>query len=451
LIHVSNTASDLYAPSAGNPTTTTHPGKAPPLPAWQVAAIVALGILARGAAIGASPASLQRDPDSYRLYAQSLVDDGTFLRNGLPSAWRVPLYPLLLAGCLSLPGESWWWITALHLLLGGVTVWLTLGIARSWGLGRRALIAGAIVALDPLLVHEATQVMTETLATFMAALSLWAATRWLVRPSTPWGLWCGAALAGSALSRPALLLWALLFMVWALWRFRAVSPLRKLGPVLIGFALLLAPWVARNVLALHRPVLTTTHGGFTLLLANNPQFYQFLKTRKQRQTWDSRPFVQTWQETLREQEIASEIDENCLAYRLAWQNIRQMPAGFVRAALYRQVSLWRLAPLAGQPSSGLSRQIIRLAITLWNFTVFALALFGVLTLQNRKTGVIGGESLLPQRAAVVTPALLLVLALAGVHFVYWTDMRMRAPIVPVLALLAAAGWGWLADRRRAES
>jgi hypothetical protein len=35
--------------------------------------------------------------------------------------------------------------------------------------------------------------------------------------------------------------------------------------------------------------------------------------------------------------------------------------------------------------------------------------------------------------------ILLVVAFMGVHTFYWTNLRMRAPLIPVLSLLAAAG------------
>jgi hypothetical protein len=36
-------------------------------------------------------------------------------------------------------------------------------------------------------------------------------------------------------------------------------------------------------------------------------------------------------------------------------------------------------------------------------------------------------------------ATLLIASFATVHLVYWTDMRMRAPLTPALSLLAAIG------------
>jgi hypothetical protein len=43
--------------------------------------------------------------------------------------------------------------------------------------------------------------------------------------------------------------------------------------------------------------------------------------------------------------------------------------------------------------------------------------------------------------------MLLIAAFTLVHLVFWTDMRMRAPIVPAIALLASRGLGGFSPRR----
>ena len=45
--------------------------------------------------------------------------------------------------------------------------------------------------------------------------------------------------------------------------------LRRAAEIVVGVALVLSPWAARNVRALGEPVWTTTHGGYTLALATN--------------------------------------------------------------------------------------------------------------------------------------------------------------------------------------
>jgi len=38
------------------------------------------------------------------------------------------------------------------------------------------------------------------------------------------------------------------------------------------------------------------------------------------------------------------------------------------------------------------------------------------------------------------PIIVLVFSFTAVHALYWADMRMRTPLVPAIALLAAACW-----------
>ena len=53
----------------------------------------------------------------------------------------------------------------------------------------------------------------------------------------------------------------------------------------------------------------------------------------------------------------------------------------------------------------------------------------------------------PKRLRRWRPAALMILAFCAVHALYWTDARMRAPLVPAVAAFAARGAKTL---RRAE-
>ncbi|MBX7071805.1 MAG: glycosyltransferase family 39 protein [Pirellulales bacterium] len=386
--------------------------------------------LIRAAALWHGADSLAADPDSYRQYATSLLEHGNFLRNGAPSAWRPPLYPLLLAAAQRIDAQSIWSVAALHWLAGLATVALTLLTARALGLRRCALLAALVVTCDPILLASSTQVMTETLATFLASLVLYSLCRAQTRGGAIAALAVGIAGGLAILCRPTFALWmiACLPLVGAA-AGKRYQPRWAAMALLVAMATL-APWAIRNALQLGQPLITTTHGGYTLLLGNNPRFYDFLRQRRRGETWDSAEFVQAWQQTLAEEEVASEIDEDALAYRLARAHIAAAGRDFLRAAIYRQQSFWRLAPLRAGPTGTRSAQFARLAIAGWYFAVFALALVGLLWIER-----VGWRLWLP--------SLLLIATLAAAHLFYWTDMRMRAPAMPAFALLAAAGAAWI--------
>ena len=140
-------------------------------------ALVVVGLVARGAVIVPTLGRLE-DPDNYLPLARALAEGRGFVINGRPTAYRPPLYPIVLAPLTLAPGEHLGrGVAGLHLLLGGATVALTAWTARRWGLSRgRALAAAAIVACDPVLVVQARAVMTETFSAFLLAATLAALT-----------------------------------------------------------------------------------------------------------------------------------------------------------------------------------------------------------------------------------------------------------------------------------
>ena len=122
------------------------------------------------------------DPDNYLPLARSVAAGEGLSLNGRFTAYRPPLYPILLAPFVTLPGEmAVRGIALLHIVLGAATVGLTMLTARRWGLGeRRALVAALIVAVDPVLLWQSRFVMTETLTAFLLVAALAALTlpRW---------------------------------------------------------------------------------------------------------------------------------------------------------------------------------------------------------------------------------------------------------------------------------
>jgi hypothetical protein len=77
---------------------------------------------------------LHKDPDAYWRLAANLVEHGTFGQIDAPTAFRPPVYPLLLTGCVAFGEYGRMAVGALHLLLGVATVGVVLVLGRRWGL-----------------------------------------------------------------------------------------------------------------------------------------------------------------------------------------------------------------------------------------------------------------------------------------------------------------------------
>ena len=232
-------------------------------------------------------------------------------------------------------------IGLLHLVLGVATVGMALVLGRRWGLDRRAAaLAALLVACDPILLRCSTQVMTETLATFLAVAGLLVLT-WAGRPQA--GA-VGRAVVGRRPSLgpwlrsagPTFLLWTLAAGV-ALCLAAAIAgrltaaggiaagPFRRLllagylpAAFFLGAVIVLSPWAIRNQIQFGRPIVTTTHGGYTLLLANNPDFYQWLRSGQWGSVWQADQFNAAWDRRKPADELAADRQ----AYAEAWQTIR---------------------------------------------------------------------------------------------------------------------------------
>ena len=266
---------------------------------------------------GGDPGALTGDADSYRQLAENLVAHGTFGTDHTPTAYRPPLYPLLLVGCVALGDYAalpsayctscsawprWLWCGAgataglsghglgSQLAAGkqddpGRSCWLPAAVSKT---RTSAPACCPIVAMDPILLTQSALVMTETLAAFLTTAGLAAslgpaAGRQPIGPCWPGPRWASACSAGPRCCSGRC--WPL-----AVLSFRAIAAGLRLRVIPLAFLprlllIVLSPWAIRNQLQFGRPIVTTTHGGYTLLLANNPEFYEWLGSGRWGSVW----------------------------------------------------------------------------------------------------------------------------------------------------------------------
>jgi len=435
--------------------------------------LIAGAMLLRGAVLLFDAHALEGDPDGYRALAVNLVQHGTFGANEIPTAFRPPLYPLVLAGCVVWGSGTRAAIGLVHWVLGVATVWIAERLGRLWGLRRGATLAAALVACDPILLAQSTQLMTETLATFLAAAALLALTRAQQTGLPRWALLAGACCGLAVLCRPTFLPWTLLvgpMLAWASrrkqseWEKAEAAPRapphpaeaeaarnRRTQPTqrssrchaaslllvfFAGLGLTLAPWALRNLVHFGRPIVTTTHGGYTLLRANNPYYYRHLREASWGAVWDSAELDRQWLAKAPRGTPADELRADRLAYAEARENIRRQPLLFVYASLVRLSRFFGLVPYRTAPQEGALTLSARYAIGLWYLMELLLALIGVCAVVVEGTRKRKAEN----ASFGWCFGILMVACFAGIHSVYWTDLRMRAPCMVVIALAAAAGF-----------
>lgn len=389
---------------------------------WLLAILVIAGFLRLGI-VCSKPGSLLDDRDLYWGLARRIVAGDGFVHPELGhiTAYRPPLYPLLLALIVG-SGGGLKLLAAAQITLSTATVWLTWMLGRRLNLGRRALIAAGLVAINPLLVQATAVAMTETLFTFLVTACLLFAikNKWIA-----FGISSGLA----ALCRPTMFAFvgiaAIVFLLRYLWFQKHIRAVWKHAVfTMLAFAVVIAPWGIRNWWHFGRPIVTTTHGGYTLLLGNNDEAYLEEAAKPFGTVWDSRLWQRSLEEELQRAGISSsdEVERDLWMSERAWTWITSHPHEFTVACWLRIRRFWNINP-AGSDAASLPRVI------LWGIAVFytielIVACFGILQL---------GSNVVREWLLLA----LLVFTLFSIHIVYWSNMRMRAPLETTLALLAA--------------
>lgn len=392
---------------------------------------------------------LSRDRDAYLGIARNISAGNGFCSPGttVPTAFRPPVFPILI-------GIARWGmpeavaVAAINIVAGLATVWAVWVLAELWWHPPRwqLMLAGLAIAVDPLLLRYTTQPMTECLFTAVTAWTLVGVTRLWLNPFTSgWTAWLTGLTAGlTALCRPTFypylgLVWlGLLFCAarFNLEEFRGRQ--RQSTHFALAAAAVVSLWAGRNLWVINDPLLTTTHGGYTLLLGNNPVFYEEVARQPWGTVWQHDSLVR-WQASLADQmqhdlgDRVSEKQADEWHSRQAWKAINADPVGFRAAVGYRVRSFWSLVP-RGPEASG-TRFMPMMAV--WYAALFLAGAMGfVIAVGRRHPAVwIGG---------------VLIGTVAGLHLLYWTDTRMRAPLHPVL-IAFAVGVGSVRHRRAIEA
>ena len=461
-------------------------------PRYSLFALLLVTALLRGGMLWVMRENLDEDRDAYREIAENLATYRVF---GLgnegqprPTAYRPPLYPVLLA---KLAGEGLavtpLRVAILHWLLGMGTVgltWVVAGKMRDRGQKREVwlpVVTSLLVACDPILLHWSTFVMTETLATFLAVLALYTLVRFHFDRRPLNAAFAGCALGLAVLCRPTFLPWAglcglgLLFLQASGGRQPSDTKAASKEALIIQYArcfanlaafglvaaIVVSLWGYRNYQQFGKPIITTTHGGYTLYLANNEYFYHHQWNDRSGMPWnpsekillpsddyDNDPssfenveWMLKWDAygyNSKNWKRPYELVIDDVLYDAAIGDLSSNPLMFAYSCLYRISQLWSPLPHKLMADESGSRALLRYATCVWYLGVFAAAIAGIWQLKGKllRSPWIWG--------------VLLCLVFTGVHTFYWSNMRMRAPLMPVVALVAAFGVSKAAKMTKSE-
>ena len=210
------------------------------------------------------------DPAFYHYAASALAaGDGYLDLGGEPSARWPPVFPLVLAPFYALFGSDALVGELVNAVLGAACVPLLFLLARRLFGRREGLVAAAILALFPGQIFYADLLLAETLYAF------WLLLLFLLLSAIPrdrlWpALGVGAAMGVMALTRSEGLF--LVIPAIAVWWPQLERPalLRRVALLAAGMALVVGSWTVRNAIQLDAFVPIAHNGGQTLWSGHNP-------------------------------------------------------------------------------------------------------------------------------------------------------------------------------------
>jgi hypothetical protein len=191
--------------------------------------------------------------------AQSIAAGKGIAIEGVPTAFRVPLYPIFLAA-LTMGHKAFWPIAITQSMIGAGTTFCAALLARQMFRGpaaaRAATLAAAITAVYPYYVVHDTALQETSLFTLLtlAAVMLLRQTEQTAKLTL--GASAGLLLGLDVLTRATIAPFALVAPLWLVWRKRT-----RAGVVCaILLVLTVAPWLWRNYILTGTPTLSTESG-----------------------------------------------------------------------------------------------------------------------------------------------------------------------------------------------
>ncbi len=190
-----------------------------------------------------------------------------------PTALWAPGYPLLLAALFRLPGDDIAAARVVNVLAGLALIAGVYYLSSKLWNKTAGLFAAAAIAFFPSNIYFSSLLLSESVFTAAAVLLLCLAAAWTLDEETPrWRVFVlglGAGCVGMLRPEGAFIVFAIIATWVAVHRSWKKAGMYA-GLLLLGMAILYAPWTIRNAVQLDAPVIGTTGLGQVLIQGHNP-------------------------------------------------------------------------------------------------------------------------------------------------------------------------------------
>jgi 4-amino-4-deoxy-L-arabinose transferase-like glycosyltransferase len=385
------------------------------------------------------------DEQHYHQLATNLVQGNGFAWGpGQLTSMRPPLYPAVIALIWTVTGtDNLIVVRIVQVALSLFTVVLVYLLGFRLYNREVATVAAGLFCLYPSLVGFNFLILTETLFTFLLCSFVLTVVLLLQTGRMRFAWLAGGLLGLAALTRSVMWPFPLLLIPLLLWKmpYPVAIRLKTVGALLLGYLLVMTPWVVRNTQLQHTLTVVDAMGGVTLRMGN----YQYTPINR---AWDPMTLHgenSIYDELRKEHPDASrwtEGQKDKWAQRKAVAYVVEHPGVTIHRSMIKFASFWGLERtiIAGWQQGlyhpprwfvWLGTAVIPIAYVL----VMLLASFGM-------------SQTVAEGRGVHLFVLLVIAFITAVHTVAFGHPRYHLPLIPFLCIFASAAvmlveWGFV--------
>ena len=394
------------------------------------------------------------DAALYNTLAHNLVDRGCYCLYGLQqSVSRPPLWPFVIALIYTLAGKVLFYVQVFYSFLGAGTCVIVFLFTRDLFGHKAAVFSGTLASVYPCLFVYDGWLYTESLYTFFLTAFVYSLYKlqytprlpsysiqlnrtkraWLMFLQRRWAIACGILIGLAALTRPNGIFLIGLVVVWGIFVMRAKIlawkiVLRDVLIILCLAVLLVLPWTYRNYQITHTFVPVSTGIGEVLKGVYNDNA---LKANGQ---WSPPPHSTS--HDFSGYTPANDAQDTSTAFTWIGTHLSALPYLLGLHFLNMWIPYTYSHGLAFEESSVSSQTFLLMVVLIYVTAIFVIAsaVFGLICTWKRRR---------QQLLAVY----LLLACIIGQNMIFYGDMRFRAPIEPVLVVLAGGAMWWFMQQR----
>ncbi|MBW7475104.1 glycosyltransferase family 39 protein [Paenibacillus oenotherae] len=226
--------------------------------------IVALAAWLRIDFVASVSHHVSHDTIHYDAMIRQWLESGIYAyKDTEPNAQVTPGYPLFMAAVYRLVDytqhDPFLYIRYIQVLMGTAMVVFVYLIARRLSGPWTGLIAAATAAVYPSFIWATGAILTETQAALLFTLYLYLQLIVFDGKKARYALLAGGAMGLTVLTRPEfLVLMGASYLFYWLWSRETARTAKLLLFTILGTAIVLSPWVIRNMVTLHKVVVAST-------------------------------------------------------------------------------------------------------------------------------------------------------------------------------------------------